>query len=121
MSHLLPPPRRIATIMIVCAALLPVAAFAYDPHLYVNIGTNRNFWQIMGSIISFLAGAIVAFAVAMFSVGALMITATGAKEDLKEKGKNLMVGAAVSIVIVLGAYSIFRTVNCFLTPGCSLL
>ncbi len=80
----------------------------------MGIGTGLNFWQITGNIIFFLASAISAVALAMFIAGALMVTVGAAKEDYKQKGKDLIVGSAISIVVVLGAYALFRTVAWFL-------
>jgi hypothetical protein len=51
----------------------------------------------------------------MFTVGAFMIVLSGVKEDYKQKGKDLMVGAILSIAVVLGAYAILRTVDYFLS------
>ncbi len=83
--------------------------------LKVGVGTSLTFGQIIARAILFLTSAISAVAVAMFIVGAFMITLSGVKEDLKERGKNLMVGAVISLAIVGGAYAMLRMVDYFLS------
>ncbi len=96
-------------------ALLPSAARA---QLQVGVGTALSFWQVLGNISAFLAGAIVLFSSAMFVVGAVLVMASGVKEDLRQRGKDFIVGSVLGIIVVLGSYALYRTVNCFLTPGC---
>lgn len=69
----------------------------------------------MQNIITFMAGSISAISVAMFVVGALLITLSGVKEDLKQRGKDLMIGSVLALAVVAGAYSILRTIDYFLT------
>ena len=78
-------------------------------------GTAYAFWTIIGRIIQYLTGAIGAVAVTMFVVGALLVTLSGVKEDLRQKGKDLMIGSVLSLAIVLGAYALLRMVEYFLT------
>mgnify|MGYP001614652306 CR=1 FL=1 len=54
-------------------------------------------------------------AVAMFIVGALLITVSGVKEDYKQKGKDLMIGSVISLGVVSGAYVILTLVDRFLS------
>lgn len=98
----------------IAGALLPIVAFAQGRTLPVNIGTSYDFETIIQNVIDFLAASITTIATVMFLVGAFMIVLAGAKEDFKEKGKDLMVGSIVSIGVVLGAYAIYRTVASFL-------
>lgn len=77
-------------------------------------GAGYNLWVIIGRIISYTSGAIGAVAVMMFVVGALLVTLSGVKEDWRQKGKDLMIGAAMSLAVVLGAYAILRTIDYFL-------
>lgn len=78
-------------------------------------GTNLSIVQIADRVITFMAGSIVAVGTAMFIVGAFMLVLSGAKEEYKDKAKNLMIGSIVSIAVVLGAYAILRTVDYFLS------
>lgn len=96
-----------------CLSLLfaPVAVFA---QLNVDIGTKLDIWTILQRIITFLATSITAIGGAMFLVGAFMIILSGAKEDYKQKGKDLMIGSLLGVGVVLGAYAILRTVAFFL-------
>jgi ABC-type nickel/cobalt efflux system permease component RcnA len=97
-----------------CAGiLLPTVAFA-QRQLNVSIGTSFNVDQIVSRVVSFLAATITTVASAMFVVGAFMIVLAGAKEDYKQRGKDLMIGSLLSVATVLGAYAIYRTVAYFL-------
>lgn len=96
--------------------LLPTGALAASARsLGVSIGTSYTFWPIMQRIITYLTGSIGVIALAMFVVGAFRITVSGVKEDERQKGKDLMVGAVLSLAVVLGAYAILRTVAFFLS------
>lgn len=103
---------------------MTVAAHAQGPignaggggPLKVNtLGRAYNFWEILGNIMKYLTGAIGAVAITMFVVGALFLTLSGIKEDWRQKGKDLMIGSALSLAVVLGAYAILRMVEYFLT------
>lgn len=82
--------------------------------LVVDIGTKLSWEQLTGNIIKFLAASIGFLTVAIFIYGALLLTASGAHEEWKNKGKDIMIGSLVAMVIVLGAYAILRTVAFFL-------
>ncbi len=103
--------RRFSAIL--AGSVVPVTAFAAR-ELNVNIGTSYNFQTIANNVTFFLASTITTVATAMFLVGAFMIVLSGAKEDFKQRGKDLMIGAAMSVGVVLGAYAIYRTVGSFL-------
>ena len=100
----------LATVAILAA--FPAAALARS--LSIPIGTAYDLQTITLRIVGFLADSITAVATAMFLVGAFMIVLSGAKEDFKQKGKDLMIGSIVSIAVVLGAYAIYRTVAAFI-------
>jgi hypothetical protein len=96
-------------------AMAPVVS-AQGNQLEVNtLGQTYNFWQIIGNIMEYLTGAIGAVAITMFVVGALFVTLSGIKEDWRQKGKDLMIGSAMSLAVVLGAYAILRMLEYFLT------
>ncbi len=107
--------RRIAVFSAV-GALLPFFAAAEEPPrtLTVNIGTSFDFQTIVLNVIDFLATTITTIATVMFLVGAFMIVLAGAKEDYKQRGKDLMIGSIMSIAVVLGAYAIYRTIGSFI-------
>jgi hypothetical protein len=92
---------------------ISAVAFAADRHLPVG-GTTFDFATIAQRIITFLAASITTVASGMFMVGAFMIVLSGAKEDFKQRGKDLMIGSLMSVGVVLGAYAIYRTVAIFL-------
>jgi len=99
-----------------CLITVPGAVLAEGPmHLNVGVGTSYTFWEIMQRIITYLTGSIGAIALAMFVVGAFRITISGVKDDERQKGKDLMFGAVLSLAVVLGAYAILRTVDFFLS------
>lgn len=107
--------RRFSSILGVCSALLPTALFAADDRqLVVSIGTEFDLGTIVDRIVTFLSISITTVASAMFVVGAFLIVLSGAKEDYKQQGKDLMIGSIFSVVVVLGAYGIYRTVAFFL-------
>jgi hypothetical protein len=96
---------------------LPLPAFAQRT-LTVGTGSSITFFAALGNIIKYATGVIAAIAVAMFVVGAFMVTISGIKEDWRQRGKDLMIGAVFSLGVVLGAYAILRVVDCLLV-GCS--
>lgn len=103
--------RRIS--LVSTAFLVPFQAMAANT-LQVSVGTPLNFQTIVQQVINFLAGTITTVATVMFLVGAFMIVLAGAKEDYKQRGKDLMIGSIMSIAVVLGAYAIYRTIAAFL-------
>ena len=106
------PFRRVLRLSLV--GLLSVPASVFARQLGVSIGTPFNLATIVTNVVNFLAATITSVATAMFLVGAFMIVLSGAKEDFKQKGKDLMIGSIISIAVVLGAYGIYRTVGYFL-------
>lgn len=84
--------------------------------LCVGVGTSLGFFVIIQRIITFLAASIGTIAVAMFMVGALLVTLSGVKEDLKQRGKDFMIGSVLALGIVAGAYGVLRMVDFFLRP-----
>ncbi len=116
---------RTAFFLLLTLTVLPGETYAqssaggYAPQtLHVNVGTTLTFWSIVQNIVTFLANSIVLISTAMFVVGAVLMMASGVKEDWKQRGKDFLIGSTLGIIVVLGAYALFRTVNCFLTPGC---
>lgn len=87
---------------------------AASAQLVVDIGTKLSWAQLTGNIIKFLAASIGFLCVAIFIYGALLLTASGAHEEWRNKGKDIMIGSLVAMVIVLGAYAILRTVAFFI-------
>lgn len=104
---------RFSAILGFLYALFPMAVSAQRT-LQVSIGTPFSLGIIVQRVVNFLSISITSVASAMFVVGAFMVVLAGAKEDYKERGKDLMVGSLMSIVVVLGAYGIYRTVAFFL-------
>lgn len=105
---------RFSRILRLSAGLLSIPTLA-AAQLTVGTGTSFSFWEVINRIIAYMAGAISAVAMTMFVVGAFFITLSGAKEDLRQKGKDLIFGSLISLAVVLGAYAILRTVDYFLT------
>lgn len=101
-------------LLALAAVFAPVSASA-QRQLIVGTGSSITFWEVMSRIIAFMAGAIPGIALAMFVVGAFMVTVSGIKEEYRQTGKNLMIGAVMSLAVVLGAYAVLRTVDFFLS------
>ncbi len=102
--------------LIVSSVLVPALSFAAacpagSPRcIAVSIGTKNTIPEAAARAITFLAATITTVASVMFLIGAFMIVLSGAKEDYKQKGKDLMIGSLMGIAVVLGAYAIWRTV-----------
>lgn len=96
------------------SALLKLLVPSASAALVVDIGTKLSWEELTGNIINFLAASIGFLTVAIFIYGALLLTASGAHDEWKNKGKDIMIGSLVAMVLVLGAYAILRTVAYFL-------
>lgn len=94
-------------------AVSPVPVFAQRT-LNVDIGTQLGIWEIFNRIVMYASASIVVIAGAVFLVGAFLVVLSGAKENFKEQGKDLMIGSLIGMGVVLGAYAILRTVSFFL-------
>lgn len=103
---------RLSSLLIGILAFFPQMALAGK--LIVSIGTPSNLQAITMRVVIFLADTITVIATAMFLVGAFMVVLAGAKEDYKQRGKDLMIGSLLSVGVVLGAYALYRTVAAFL-------
>jgi len=103
--------RRFVSLLFPCLLFAPGIAFA---QIFVGIGTRFDLWTIAQRIITYMATSITAVCGAIFLVGAFMIILAGAKEDYKQRGKDLMVGSLMGMGVVLGAYAILRTVAFFI-------
>lgn len=97
-----------------CLAGVLLSETVFADQLHVTIGTEYDLNTIVQRIVVFLSVSITTVASAMFLVGAFMLVLSGAKEDYKQRGKDLMVGSLLSIAVVLGAYAIYRTIAFFL-------
>jgi hypothetical protein len=85
----------------------PVSTLARQ--LPLNIGPVNNVETILTRLINYMAYTVVFAASAMFAVGALYITFSRGESDLVKRGKGLIIGAVVGSAIVLGAFTILRT------------
>ena len=83
--------------------------------LSVNVGSKIDFWTLIGNVLSFLANAALYIAPVLFLVGVLRYTAGGVSEDNAGKGKETMKGVLIGFGVIIGAYSILRTVYYFLS------
>lgn len=77
--------------------------------LIVN-GGNLSLELIITRIINYMAGVIVFFALVMFVIGAFIITFSRGDSDKVKRGKDMVIGAVIGMGVVLGAFSILRTV-----------
>lgn len=95
------------------ASLLLPAGVAAQRTLTVDIGTRLSFNQIAVNVMFFLASSITAIGIALFLVGAFMLVFSHGKDDYIQKGKDLMIGSMLGIVVVMSAVAIVRTVYFF--------
>lgn len=93
---------------------VPVAfAQGVTGKLQVNTGTKIDFWTLIGNVLGFLANAALFIAPVIFLIGVLYYTIGGATGDT-DKGKDIMKTTLKGFVLIIGAYSILRTVYFFL-------
>lgn len=76
--------------------------------LNVGFGQNPSVNSLVMNIIIFLGQAILAISGVLFVLGAIMVTVSGVKEDYRQRGKEIMFGAIISLAVVLGAYGMLR-------------
>ena len=103
-------PRRLLALLIF---LLPGVASAQlvNRFIVVNSGTPvRTFVQLMDNLMVFLVTTIVSVTVVLFLVGAVHMVASAGKPELLEKGKKLMKNSLIGLALVLGSYTILRTI-----------
>lgn len=100
--------------MIPALLRLATAALTASAQVTVNIGTPLSWEGLTKNVINFLAASIGFLSVAIFIYGALLLTASGVHEEWRNKGKDIMIGSLVAMIIVLGAYAILRTVAFFI-------
>ena len=81
--------------------------------LQVNTGTKIDFWTLIGNVLGFLANAALFIAPVIFLLGVFYYTIGGATGDT-DKGKDMMKTVLKGFILVIGAYSILRTLYFFL-------
>jgi len=81
--------------------------------LTVNLGSKFDFWTLIGNILGFLANAALVIAPMFFLVGVLRYVIGAAKGDVDD-GKETMKGTLIGFMVIIGAYSILRTLYYFL-------
>ncbi len=96
------------------AAAIPAAsAQGTTGKLKVNLGSNIDFWTLIGNVLSFLANAALFIGPVIFLVGVLYYTVGGAN-DSADKGKDIMLTTLKGFALIIGSYSILRTLYYFL-------
>ena len=73
-----------------------------------------SFLTILYNIINFLAITSSFLTIAIFILGALILTASRGKDDMVQWGKDLMTGSVIGFVVILSSYAMLRTVYYFL-------
>ena len=108
----------VQTLFLLAARFLSSPARAEDPDcgkpLCVFFGTGNDSRELAGNIVHYLSLWIGFVCVAIFIYGALLLTASGAHDEWKNKGKGIMIGSLVGMTLVLGAYAILQTVGYFI-------
>lgn len=64
---------------------------------------------LLGRMAIFAAVSAAIICTGIFIVGAFFLTASRGKDDMVQKGKDLMTGALIGLAVVLGSYAILRT------------
>lgn len=92
-------------------SLIPEAVQAYSTAPFtIVIGTpNLTPQTVLQNVVNFLLGMSGFVCITVFMLGAFYMVFSRGKEDLLQKGKDLMIGAVVGLAVILGAYGIIRT------------
>lgn len=92
-------------------AMLPgVAAALEDRSIEVNTGFRLSLGDVFSNLYGFLAASIVMVSTVLFLVGGFFLILSHGDSNLVDKGKKIMIGSVIGLMIVLGAYAIERTV-----------
>lgn len=90
---------------------IPETLQAYQSQNFpISIGTaNLTPMLILGNVVNFLLTTGGLVCITVFMLGTFYMVFSRGKEDLLQKGKDLMIGAGVGLAVILGAYGIIRT------------
>ena len=95
--------------------LTPVRVLALEwRNINLGTGVNISYEDAMNNLVSYLAVSIGTVTTVLFLVGATYMLASGGVADRLDKGKKLMKESLIGMAIVLGSYTILRTVLYFL-------
>jgi len=50
------------------------------------------------------------FALAIFLVGAFIMTISAGKDTLYQRGRQIMIGSAIGLAVIVGSYGMYRTI-----------
>lgn len=78
--------------------------------LTVELGARVSFDELVGNIVTFLAGTIVIVSLVLFTAGALCIVLSRGEDPLLSRGKDLMIYSLVGLAVVLGSAGILQTI-----------
>lgn len=94
---------------------MPGAARAYNTFSVSTLGIPvSGIGAVIDGVITVAEVSIVPVSIAVFVAGALVWVLSPGKEDLRTKGKDLMIGALVGVGVVYGARGILNTVLYFI-------
>ena len=102
---------RLATAFL---GLLPSFAFAQQRYIVVNTGVRMTLAAAINKVLVFAVASIVSISTVLFLVGATYLVLGGMKENNVQTGKKLMIGSLIGMGVVLGSYTILRTVIYFI-------
>ncbi len=86
-------------------------------HITVATGVRMPLLTALQKALTFLVVSIEFIAAVLFLVGALYLVTAGGNAERAGKAKKLMAGSLIGMGIVLGSYTILRTVVYFLYGG----
>ena len=75
-----------------------------------------NNLTVAGNIINALFVSSTAVALMIFLVGAAFMVFSAGNDTPLQKGKGMMTGSLIGLVVIVSSYAIFRTVVFFLYP-----
>jgi hypothetical protein len=95
----------------VLGTIAPVPAFALeDRFITIFTGIRSSFPEIMTGIMVFLTTSSLFVASTLFLIGAFYVVISRGEEATMKKGKDLMTGSLIGLLVILGSYGILRTV-----------
>jgi len=110
---------RRSLLIIASGLLLPLLAYAQQDIFmgvcWPGVACVNNL-TVAGNIINALFVSSTAVALMIFLVGAAFMVFSAGNDTPLQKGKGMMTGSLIGLVVIVSSYAIFRTVVFFLYP-----
>ncbi len=82
----------------------------------LDLGIQSTLGTAIGYLINFLAVVALPVCTALFVLGAFFLVLSRGKEDQIKRGKDLMLGSAEGLAVIIGSYGILRMFLYLLYP-----